>query len=77
MEGLLYYHVGLDASANTVVNVRIWETEQAARQMDTLAQMLAERPILEAAGVQFDTIADYEPTSKIEGKWSFGERSTK
>jgi hypothetical protein len=72
LEGLLYYHVGLDASTNTVVNVSIWETEQAARQMDTLAPMLAQRPVLEAAGVQFDKIANYEPTWKLEGSWSFG-----
>jgi hypothetical protein len=73
LEGLLYYHAGVDASTNTVVNVSIWETEQAARQMETLAPMLAQRPLLEAAGVQFDKIANYEPAWKIEGKWSFGQ----
>jgi hypothetical protein len=72
LEGLLYYHAGLDATTNTVVNVSIWETEQAARQMDTLAPMLAQRPILEAAGVQFDKIANFEPTWTLEGRWSFG-----
>jgi hypothetical protein len=40
--------------------------------MDTLAPMLAQRPILEAAGVQFDKIANFEPTWTLEGRWSFG-----
>jgi hypothetical protein len=73
LEGLLYYHAGVDASTSTVVNVSIWETEQAARQMELLAPMLAQRPILEAAGVQFGKIANYEPAWKIEGRWSMGE----
>jgi len=72
LEGLLYYHAGIEASTNTVVNISIWETKQAARQMDTPAPMLAQRPILEAAGVQFDKIANYEPAWKLEGMWSFG-----
>jgi hypothetical protein len=71
LSGLLYYHASVDANTNTVVNVSIWETEQAAKQMETLAPMLAQRPILEAASVQFDKIANYAPTWKIEHKWSF------
>lgn len=39
----------------------------AAKQMDTLAPMLAQRPILEAAGVRFDRIANYESL------WTVGE----
>ena len=72
LPGLLYYHAAVDAGTNTLVNISIWETEQAARQMDTLAPMLAQRPILEAAGVQFEKIANYEPAWKLEGRWSFG-----
>jgi len=67
---LLYYHAGVDSATNTVVNVSIWETEQAAKEMDTLAPMLAQRQILESAGVQFDKIANYEPLWKITGVWS-------
>jgi quinol monooxygenase YgiN len=67
--GLLYYHAAVDASSNTVVNVSIWESEDAAKQMDTLAAMLAQRPILEAAGVQFEKIVNYEPVWMIEGAW--------
>lgn len=61
LRGLLYYHAGTDPVTNTVVNVSIWTDLDAARQMDTLAPMLAQRPILEQAGVQFDQIANYEP----------------
>jgi hypothetical protein len=69
--GLLYYHAGVDEASSTVVNVSIWESEEAAHQMDTLAAMQAQRPILEAAGVQFDAIANYRPLWKIEKGWQF------
>ncbi len=68
LEGLLYYHAGLDASTNTVVNVSLWETEQAARQMDTLAPMLAQRAIMEAAGVRFDMNTNYMPLWALVGR---------
>ncbi len=67
LRGLLYYHAAVDQVTSTVVNVSVWENLEAARQMDTLRPMLAQRPILEAAGVQFDQIANYEPAWKIEG----------
>lgn len=72
LDGLLYYHVGVDRATSTVVNVSIWETETAARQMDALAPMLAQRPIMAAAGVRFDPIVNYVPLWKIEAGWSFG-----
>lgn len=68
LEGLLYYHAGLDATTNTLVNVSIWETEQAARQMDTLAPMLEQRAILEAAGMRFDKNANYKPLWALAGR---------
>ena len=61
LRGLIYYHVAVDPVTNTVVNVSIWTDLDAAKQMDTLAPMLAQRPIVERAGVQFDKIANYEP----------------
>jgi hypothetical protein len=66
MRGLLYYHASVDPVTNTVVNVSIWTDLNSARQMDTLAPMLAQRPILEQAGVQFDRIANYEPLWAIQ-----------
>jgi hypothetical protein len=43
---------------HTVVNVSVWRDLAAARQMETLGAMLAQRPVLEAAGVAFDAIAN-------------------
>lgn len=71
LRGLLYYHGAVDPMTNTVVNVSVWEDADAARQMDTLGEMLAERPILEGAGVTFDRIGNYEPLWKIEKSWGF------
>jgi hypothetical protein len=36
--------------------------------MKTLAP--CQRPILEAVGVKFDRIANYEPAWKIQGDWA-------
>lgn len=66
LRGLIYYHVAVDPITNTVVNVSIWTDLEAAKQMDTLAPMLAQRPIVEQAGVQFDRIANYEPLWSIQ-----------
>jgi hypothetical protein len=66
----MYYHAAVDRSTKTVVNVSIWESEEAAREMETLAPMLAQRPILEAVGVRFDAIANYAPLWKIETGWT-------
>lgn len=46
LHGLLYYHAAVDRNTNTIMNVSVWESEQATRQMETLAPMLAQRPIL-------------------------------
>jgi quinol monooxygenase YgiN len=67
LEGLLYYHVGVDRNSNTVVNMSIWKNLDSAKQMDTLQAMLNQRPILEAAGVVFDKIANYE------ADWAIGD----
>jgi hypothetical protein len=48
-----------------VVNVRIWEDIEAAKQMDSLQGMLAQRPIRERAGVTFDRIANDEPANLL------------
>ena len=69
LRGLIYYHVAADKDTSTIVNVSIWEDASAARQMETLGPMLAQRPILEKAGVQFDRVANYEPL------WTIGSVS--
>lgn len=65
LRGLIYYHAGVDPITNTVVNVSIWTDLEAAKQMETLAAMLAQRPLAEQAGAQFDPIANYEPLWSI------------
>jgi quinol monooxygenase YgiN len=66
LRGLLYYSAGVDPVTNTIVNISIWTDLAAAQQMSTLPEMLAQRPIMEEAGVQFDAIANYEPLWVIQ-----------
>jgi hypothetical protein len=60
LDGLIHYYVGIDHELGYVTNVSVWETLEQAHQMDSLAPMLAQRPILEAAGVDFETITNHE-----------------
>lgn len=60
LPGLLHYYVAIDRVQHAVTNVSIWDTLEHAHQMDTLAEMLAQRPILEAAGVVFEPITNHE-----------------
>lgn len=66
LRGLLYYHAGVDPGTSTVINLSVWESLEAAAQMSELPAMRAQRPVLEAAGVQFEPIASYEPSWTIE-----------
>ena len=60
LPGLLHYYVGIDREKGYLTNVSIWDSLTNAHQMDTLAEMLAQRPILEAAGVTFEAITNHE-----------------
>jgi hypothetical protein len=60
LRGLLRYYVGIDRELGRLTNVSVWETLADAHQMDTLQAMLAQRPILEAAGVEFEPITNHE-----------------
>jgi hypothetical protein len=60
LNGLLHYYVGIDRELGYVTNVSVWETLEDAHQMDSLQPMLAQRPLLEAAGVSFETITNHE-----------------
>ena len=66
LRGLVYYHVAVDRTTNSVVNVSVWTDLDAAKQMGALTAMLAQRPILEQAGVVFDPIANYEALWTID-----------
>jgi hypothetical protein len=60
LPGLLHYYVGIDRDRGYLTNVSVWDSLDHARQMDTLQPMLAQRPILEAAGIRFETITNHE-----------------
>jgi hypothetical protein len=60
LRGLVHYYVGIDRERGYLTNVSIWESLEAAHQMDTLQAMLAQRPILESAGVRFEAITNHE-----------------
>src|SRR5262252_2762868 len=60
LRGLLHYYVGIDRATGYLTNVSVWESLEAAHQMDTLAAMLAQRPLLEAAGITFEVITNHE-----------------
>jgi quinol monooxygenase YgiN len=64
LPGLIHYYVSIDSTSNSMVNVSIWESLQAAQQMNTLKEMLAQRDIFVAQGVQFQPIRNYS------GLWS-------
>jgi hypothetical protein len=59
LAGLVHYYVGIDREHGYLTNVSVWDSLAHARQMDTLQPMLAQRPILEAAGVVFDIITNH------------------
>ena len=60
LRGLVHYYVGIDRATGYLTNVSVWESLEAAHQMDTLQAMLAQRPVLEAAGVTFEVITNHE-----------------
>ena len=59
LRGLLHYYVAVDEQASTMVNVSVWSSLAEAKQLDTLAAMLAQRALFEAVGVRFDPIRNY------------------
>ena len=60
LDGLIHYYVGIDRENGSVTNVSVWDSLAHAKQMDTLPEMLAQRPIVEAAGVKFEKITNHE-----------------
>jgi len=59
LRGLLHYYVAVDPTSNSMVNVSVWESFAAAKQMDTLQAMLAQRDIFVELGVRFQPIRNY------------------
>ena len=60
MPGLVHYYVAIDRDAGQLTNVSVWDTMDHARAMSELAAMLAQRPLLEAAGVTFEPITNHD-----------------
>jgi hypothetical protein len=52
MPGLVHYYVAIDRTEGQLTNVSVWDTMEHARAMSQLKEMLAQRPVLEAAGVR-------------------------
>lgn len=59
LPGLIHYYVSIDLISNSMVNVSIWDSLQAAQQMNILKEMLAQRDIFVALGVKFQPIRNY------------------
>lgn len=59
LPGLLHYYVAVDSASNSMVNVSMWESLAAARQMDTLPEMLEQRDLFVELGVEFQRIRNY------------------
>jgi hypothetical protein len=60
MAGLLHYYVGIDREKLQLTNVSVWETLEHATAMGSLGPMLAQRPVMVAAGVAFEPITNHE-----------------
>jgi hypothetical protein len=60
LHGPLHYYVGIDRVTGYLTNVSVWDSVESAHQMDGLQPMLEQRPLLEAAGVTFETITNHE-----------------
>jgi hypothetical protein len=60
MPGLIHYYVAIDRAAGQLTNVSVWDTMEHAQAMSQLKEMLAQRPVLEAAGVSFELITNHD-----------------
>ncbi|MGZ4541485.1 MAG: hypothetical protein ACXVXS_20420 [Blastococcus sp.] len=60
LPGLVHYYAGIDEEQSQLTNVSVWQSGDHAHQMDTLAPMLAQRPLMEAVGVVFEPITNHD-----------------
>ena len=61
LDGCLHYWAGIDALSNTMVNISVWASVADAKQMDTLAPMLALASEFAQLGVTFERpITNYD-----------------
>jgi hypothetical protein len=66
LSGCMHYWAGIDRMTNTMVNVSVWKSLMDAKQMDTLAPMLALAGEFVKLGVVFERpIANHETLWQI------------
>jgi hypothetical protein len=66
LRGCLHFWASVDPTSNTMINVSVWDTLDNAKQLDTLAPMLALATEFAAIGVQFERpIINYESMWEI------------
>lgn len=66
LNGLLHYYAGIDAISNTMINVSVWQSLADAKQMETLAPMLALTKEFIDLGVTFERpIINYDTVWEI------------
>ena len=66
LDGLVSYYAGADRASNTMVNVSVWESMDAAEQMSSLPEMLALAGDFVALGVVFERpIVNYDSLWQI------------
>ncbi|QSI34518.1 hypothetical protein GNX71_26985 [Variovorax sp. RKNM96] len=64
LHGCLHFWAGADPASNTMVNISVWATLEDARQMETLAPMLALASEFASLGVQFE-----RPITNYQSLW--------
>ncbi|MCR6479454.1 hypothetical protein NU688_25070 [Variovorax sp. ZS18.2.2] len=64
LQGRLHFWAGADPASNTMVNISVWATLDDAKQMETLAPMLALASEFVAIGVQFE-----RPITNYQSLW--------
>ena len=60
LKGNISYFVGIDSEKHTLTNVSFWETNEDAKQMATLKEMLDMRATFEALGIKFIDITNHQ-----------------
>jgi hypothetical protein len=66
LRGCLYYFAGIDHASNAMINVSVWQSLPDARQMESLAPMLALAAEFTTEGVVFERpITNYETLWEI------------
>lgn len=66
LSGLRHYYVSIDLLSHSMVNVSVWDSVEAAEQMNILREMLAQRSAFEKMGVVFQPIRNYEGLWSVE-----------